>query len=125
MENLNISTLAGGAVIEAFDHELKKVLENMLDPNTDPEKVRKITVTVSFKPNKKRSSAVVTVQAKSNILPAAAVETNILMGKDIRTGQILAEEFGNGQIPGQMSISDLQPPEPQELDKKIININNK
>lgn len=36
--------MARGAIIERVDHEAMKVYENIKDPNTDPGKIRKITV---------------------------------------------------------------------------------
>ena len=45
--NLNLAEMANGAFMEQFNIELKKVLANIADPNTDPKKARKITLVVS------------------------------------------------------------------------------
>ncbi|EPH64172.1 hypothetical protein D932_01655 [Enterococcus casseliflavus 14-MB-W-14] len=36
--DLNLSTIDDGAIQEKFEHEMAKVLENVLDRNTDPTK---------------------------------------------------------------------------------------
>lgn len=42
MEKLSLETLMQGAVQEKFENELKRVLENIMDPNTDFKKKRKL-----------------------------------------------------------------------------------
>lgn len=44
-EITNLSEMSNGAVNERFNYELQKVVENICDPNTDPKKKRKITLT--------------------------------------------------------------------------------
>ncbi|WP_314881384.1 hypothetical protein [Filifactor alocis] len=41
MEKLSLETLMQGAVQEKFENELKRVLENIMDPNTDFKKKKK------------------------------------------------------------------------------------
>lgn len=45
-EITNLSEMSNGAVNERFNYELQKVVENICDPNTDPKKKRKITLTM-------------------------------------------------------------------------------
>ncbi|MDD3334127.1 MAG: hypothetical protein PHI98_01290 [Eubacteriales bacterium] len=52
-----LDELMDGAVTERFNIALAEVLENVFDPNTDPEKVRKIQLNISIKPNKNRDAA--------------------------------------------------------------------
>ena len=41
MENIiDLNKFAGGALSEKVNTELEKILQNIQDPNTDPEKVR-------------------------------------------------------------------------------------
>ena len=51
--------------------------------------------------------------------------TAISMGKDIRTGEVEAVEVNTGQIPGQMSMDDVQASSPEsggtvEVDGKTV-----
>ncbi|MGG1673295.1 hypothetical protein ACIFOE_22190 [Paenibacillus sp. NRS-1783] len=48
---VDISNLAGRAMAERINRELKKVAENVMDPNTKAEAVRTVTVTIKIKPN--------------------------------------------------------------------------
>lgn len=125
MEKLNISNLAGGAVVEQFDIELQKVLENIADLNVDAVKARQINVKITFKPSKNRAIASINIQAKSSLVPINPLETNIYIDKD-RNGQIVAEEFGNGQVPGQIKMGDqivVDNATGEILDAKVISIN--
>src|SRR5659263_103792 len=106
MDKLNIANLARGAVVEQFDFELQKTLDNIMDLNTDTAKVRKITISVSIKPSKNRNTATVAVQTKSTLVPVSPLETNIMMDRD-STGHIVAEEFGMDQLSGQVDMESL------------------
>ena len=99
---INLDNFADGAVAERFNMELQKVLENIADPNTDAKKVRKVTLTVSFKADDKRDVALVSVQAKSQLAPALEIETKIIMDQDSR-GNIVGAELMSG-IKGQTFI---------------------
>ncbi|WP_113673728.1 replication terminator protein [Vallitalea guaymasensis] len=108
MDNIDyfdISKMAHGALIEQFDAEFEKVLENISDPNTS-NKARTIQITFKVKPNKKRNSASIDFQTKSTLAPADPLTTEIFIGKD-SNGRLVAEEYTGG-IPGQMSIDDIE-----------------
>jgi hypothetical protein len=96
---LTSATLYGGAALEALDHELQNVLQNICDPNTEPAKMRSATLVVKFKPNKERNIATIFFQASSNLAPAEALETSAFIGKDA-SGRAVANEI-NTQEPDQ------------------------
>lgn len=95
-EVLSVSTLHGGAAIEAVDIELNNVLQNIMDPNTESDKMRKVVLEIKIKPNKERNIGQVLFQAKSQLAPAEALETQILIDKD-RAGRAMASEFKTQQ----------------------------
>src|SRR5687768_18623541 len=64
-EDVSLETLGGGAAIEGFNDQLKRVVENVMDPNTDAKEARKITLTVSIKPNAERNFAQVSIKCVS------------------------------------------------------------
>lgn len=101
---INLSSFAEGAVAERFNAELQKILENIADPNTDAAKVRKLTLTLSFKADEKRDIVVTSVQAKSALSPAKHIETKIVMDLDNR-GNVTGAELKSG-IKGQSYITD-------------------
>jgi hypothetical protein len=101
---INLSSFAEGAVAERFNAELQKILENIADPNTDAAKVRKLTLTLSFKADEKRDIIVTSVQAKSALSPAKHIETKIVMDLDNR-GNVTGAELKSG-IKGQSYITE-------------------
>lgn len=96
---INLSEFAEGAVAERFNLELKKVLENISDPNTDPKKARKLTLTIELKADDKRDIAAVSIQAKTTLAPAKKIETKLIMDRDNK-GQVIGAELKSG-IKGQ------------------------
>ncbi|GMQ58945.1 hypothetical protein AN1V17_33420 [Vallitalea sediminicola] len=103
IDYFNIAKMAQGALVEQFDVEFEKVLDNIADPNTAAEKARKITIEFSIKPSSSRRTANVSFQTKCTLIPAAKLKTEIAIGRDT-DGKLVAEEFTGG-IPGQMSIN--------------------
>lgn len=77
---VSLANLGEGAVIEAFDTELQRVLQNIVDPNTDAKQAREITLKVKIKPDSERSIGMVSIVATSKLAPAKPVESTILIG---------------------------------------------
>ena len=101
--NLNLSELSNGAIQEKIDRELKKVMQNILDPNTDFNKARKISITISMTSNEQRNSLSTDVAVKSTLAPQKSVSTTVLVGRNKQTGQIQAAELLSN-APGQTFI---------------------
>ena len=103
-EILNLSEMAQGAFMEQFNIELNKVLTNIADPNTDPKKPRKITLTATLKANEERELATFEVQSKAALVPVRPVSTTIIIDKDSE-GKVVAAELKSG-IRGQTFIDE-------------------
>jgi uncharacterized protein YuzE len=99
---IDLSSFADGAVAERFNIELSRVLQNIADPNTDPKKVRKITLEVKLKADEKRDITLVDITAKSKVEPARPIETKIIMDYDSK-GNVIGAELKSG-AKGQMYI---------------------
>lgn len=99
---LSIGTLCCGGAIEALEHELQTVLDNIMDPNTDPKKVREVKLIVKIKPNEHRNMADVTVQASSKIIPAQPLTSALLIDK--KDKHAIASEVFPGENPGQAAL---------------------
>ena len=110
MKHMDMEKFANGAFTSQINRELEKVTENIQDPNTDATAKRRITVVIEFKPNEARNFVTTGGQAKSTLAPALGAVTALNMGKDLKTGEVEAVEIGN-QIPGQMSIDDVETPQ--------------
>lgn len=115
MENriLNLEELAGGGLSEKINSAMKKVLENMQDPNTPWKNKRQIIVKMSFTQNEDRDDTAVELSVDTKIAPASPLTTRMAIGKDLASGDVYAEEYGR-QIRGQMNLDDYAPAENQK-----------
>ena len=96
---INLEKFADGALAEKMNIELKKVLENIADPNTDFKLKRKLTLEMTFVSGEDRELAEVSILAKTKLAPNKPVATKIVIGTDGKGG-ILASEYKK-QVPGQ------------------------
>ncbi|MCI8925229.1 MAG: hypothetical protein HFI45_14750 [Lachnospiraceae bacterium] len=103
MELLNLNEIADGALQEKINAAMRKVLENMQDPNTPYKVKRGITVKLGFTQTESRGDAVVDVSVETKLAPASPLQTMMSIGKDLRSGEVYAEEYGK-QVKGQMSL---------------------
>jgi len=79
---ISILNLADGNIVDKLNRELQKIAQNIVDKNTDPKKERKITLTLSFKPNDNRDFVITKIQTKTSLAPELGEETQIIIGKD-------------------------------------------
>lgn len=107
MRHINLEQFADGALSVQVNKALHKVAENILDPNTDPTKARKITVTITMKANPERNFSAAAVETKVALAPELGAVAALSMGKDLKTGEVDCVEIGN-QIPGQLSFKDVE-----------------
>lgn len=116
MKHINLEQFAGGKLSVQLNRALEKITENVQDPNTDAQKVRKINVSISFRPNDERNFVATTVETKLSLAPELGATTALSMGRDLRTGEVEAVEIFN-QIPGQMNVDDVIDQEEDETPK--------
>ena len=116
MKHINLEQFAGGKLSVQLNKALEKITENVQDPNTDAQKVRKINVSISFRPNDERNFVATTVETKLSLAPELGATTALSMGRDLRTGEVEAIEIFN-QIPGQMSVNNVIDQEEEEPQK--------
>lgn len=121
---ISLDRLCGGALLERFTMEMAKIVQNIIDPNTDPEKNRTITIKLTFKPDKGRKSVKTSIATSLCLAPLLADETMLLIGQDLRTGRIEMAEYGDSSqsvsvaaesIPVKAEVIPTAPP-PQAFD---------
>jgi len=104
MGKFDVSMLAGGAVGEQIQMEVQKVYDNIVDLNTGSDKARKLTITVTFKPQKTDTEVVdVSVLTKSTLSPVKAIGTTLLIEKD-SDGKAVANEWDKGAMKNQLIL---------------------
>jgi len=109
--SVTLESLGNGAANEMFEAELLRVLDNILDPNTDPETVRKITLELKIKPTKDREMGNCEISVTSKLSANAAYPTRLFIGRE--HGRPVAYENN----PRQLSLEE------EGEDKKIVKLN--
>ena len=79
---VTLSNIANGAAVELFDHELKRVMANIKDPNADAKKKREVTLKVVLSPYADRSGAEMALSVVSKTVPVNGVRGTVFVGRD-------------------------------------------
>ena len=123
MKHINIEKFSNGELTQQINREMEAVARNIADPNTEAKTARKITVTITLKPNEQRDFITTSITTKSTLAPTLGAVTALGIRKDLKSGEIEVGEIGN-QIPGQMSIDEAQAQSTaapvQEVDGKAV-----
>ena len=114
MDNAHLLDVAHGAIQERLDYELSKVIDNIDDLNTkaDADAVRKLTLTLSLKPDSERKNIRMTVQVKPTLVPTNNIESSLYLTESDE-GKALVEMLP--QVPGQMSMDGSEQDEPKVI----------
>ena len=105
-EEISLFDLLDGGVKELAALNLRRVLDNIRDVNTDAEKTRTLTVKFTFKPNDNRDAVNVDIVVDCKTVPVRAVATTLDIGED--NGQTVAVERPK-YTPGQLRLSEAAP----------------
>lgn len=86
--NVDLNTLAGGAFAEKVNEALVQVGDNIQNQNTEATKKRKITITMTFAPNKTRQLVNTQIGVTTTLAATEAVDTQLHQEHDqIRQGR--------------------------------------
>ena len=80
-QEISLTTICEGAVPEVFARELKEVLANIADPNTDPERARGLTLKFTIKPYEDRSGAQVSFTCKPTLQPVEVAKSPVFLSR--------------------------------------------
>lgn len=114
--DLSIANLLQGAAIEKFDDEIQKVADNIMDPNTDPEAVRTVTLVMRVRPGKSRETATVSVQASSKLAQPRPVPTTVVLARTAN-GTAITELVSKQQPLFTDANKQPVPPPPAHIDR--------
>ncbi len=103
--DLPLSNLAQGAIQEKLDYELKKIFDNIHDPNTEATDKRTVTIKLDFKPDDNRQTVSVDSNFTTKLANVTGVATTVLTGKDLTSGKVQAKEL-KSNMPGQTYFDD-------------------
>jgi hypothetical protein len=96
-EALCFENLGCGAAEEMFEEALKKVLANILDPNTRANTAREVVLRVKIKPSEARTDADVIIDCNVKLATDKPFPTKIFIGKDAQ-GKPEAHEVNANQM---------------------------
>lgn len=85
---ITLAALAAGTLEERWQHELQRVLDNLLDEDTDATKTREITIKVSISATSDRTQATVDTGVSSKIIGKSKVPAVFFLGK--KSGRAVA-----------------------------------
>jgi len=111
LEEMKLETLKRGAVAEQFNEALDRVLENVVDPNTEAEAVRSVTLKVSLKPDEDRETIAIKANVTAKLASAEAITGKAFI-VHTRDG-VKAAEHDPAQ---QNFIHDEEVPDPAKLE---------
>ena len=103
-KSVSLATLGDGAAVELFNTELQRVLDNVVDENTQATVVREVTLKIKIKPQEDRDYGDVQIQCTSKLAPIAPFPTHFFIGK--HKGRGVATEHN----PKQMKVFDDERP---------------
>ena len=95
--------MAKGAIQERVDYEVSRVVDNILDMNTEAKVKRKVTLTIVMVPDDDRQVVKIEASAKSTLAPVTPVGTSLVITADGNGEMMLAEIIP--QVPGQISMT--------------------
>ena len=117
METLNkksILEMGQGAFMELADYGMAKLLDDIMDPNTQATSTRTLTITLKLTPNEQRSKVAVECTPKLSFGKMLPLETTLHAVADRSTGELCMVE-ATPQIPGQMGLDGGEQERPVQL----------
>ena len=95
--------MAKGAIQERVDYEVTRVVDNLLDMNTEAKAKRKVTLNIVMTTDDDRRVVKVEASAKSTLAPVTPIGTSLVITADGNGEMMLAEIVP--QVPGQISMT--------------------
>lgn len=114
----SLDQLMDGGVRERFNDALRKVWDNVYDPNTNPTAAREITMKVKIKPSERRDAAAFSVDIMPKLAPPISLSQTVMLQLN-GDGSITATERTD-QIPGQMNMDGGEEPLPTEVVFNVV-----
>ena len=105
----SILEMCNGAFQERTDYEMGRLVDNIMDPNTDPTAKRKIQITLELKPDAERANVAVSCSVKSSLAPTYPVSTMLYIAANDTVIEMTP------QLPGQIGLDGSEQEAPAQL----------
>lgn len=109
----SILQMAQGAIQERVDYEVSRIVDNILDVNTEPTVKRKVVLTIELIPDEHRRVITMKASAKSTLAPTTPIASSLMITSD-GLGEMVVAEI-TPQVPGQMNMSGEEQEAPKIL----------
>lgn len=103
MADISVLEMARGAIIERANYEMTRIVNNILDPNTNPTKKRSLTITIDFFADNERQLIRTSTTAKSKLEATNPIAGSLFVRADSSTGEYGVVE-ATPQLPGQRNL---------------------
>lgn len=107
----SLDALCNGALTERFNTEFAKFLRNLVDPNTDAKKKRKLILILEATPNADRDFCVMNYDVQTKLAAPSTISQTVFLTQN-GNGEVIASQVTN-QIPGQIDMDGNETPLPQ------------
>lgn len=114
LDKKSILEMGQGSFIELADYGMAKLLDDIMDPNTQATSQRTLTITLKLTPNEQRSKVAVECTHKLSFGKMLPLETTLHAIADRETGEMCMIE-ATPQIPGQMGFDGGEQERPVQL----------
>lgn len=114
LEKKSILELDNGAFIELADYGMAKLLDDIMDPNTEAKSPRTLTITMKLIPNEQRTKMSVEYTHKLGFGKMLPLTTTLHAVADSETGEMCMVE-ATPQIPGQIGFDRGEQERPVQL----------
>jgi hypothetical protein len=104
--NLPLSALKEGAVEEHFQHAMRQVVDNVLDPNTSAEGKRTITITATFMPKGDRTAMLADLKVVTKLCGPEPIKTLLMLKPEGH--EYVAVEPEQARIPGLIPVAEFK-----------------
>lgn len=94
-EIVTLASVANGAALELFDHELRRVISNIADVNTSPKKKREIHIKLVIQPSEDRGIGYINLEVTAKLAGVKPVESTMYFGK--KDGRFVAVQANPAQ----------------------------
>ena len=121
-EIVTLASIGNGAALELFDHELKRVIANICDVNTNAKSKRCITIKVEIQPDEERNIGFATVEVTSKMAGVKLVASTMYFGK--KDGQLVAVQ-NNFSQPGIFDTEESKIKPLTAVDRKAASANDR
>lgn len=110
----SILEMSRGAFMEVADYGMAKLLDDIMDPNTQATSPRALTITLKLTPNEQRSKVAVECTPKLSFGKMLPLGTTLHAMADRTTGEMCMVE-ATPQIPGQLGFDRDEQEQPVQL----------